>query len=292
MIANKNKYRTSVKRLSFCLVHVLSFLALLPFILLLFSLIKNGKKHLSVDFFTSSTPSISEISIALTGPESIPGGILNGLSGGFFIIIIAVVIYVPIGMMAAVYFFNYRNTKPGLLLHYSVIILSGLPSIIIGICTYLWIVRPFYYCSAFAGGVALAIAILPGFILSVLHIFEQLPQELRVTGTSLGLSYTRIMLKLVIPYSKIGLISVVLSSLSKGIGKTTPLIFTTLWVFDINRDLFQTSTSLSLLVWRFFHEPYMTDFMWSAALLLLIIVLTLSLISERFYRNWIKEIKL
>lgn len=280
----KNNNETIKDRIILGAIYALSILALLPFFFLLFTLLKEGLKGFSFDFFSLSEPTSFETMLAQVGNEAAPGGILNGILGTFYLVLIALFLAIPLGFVTAVYLVDFAKTKFATVLHYLVNILHGVPSVILGIISYLWIVKTFHNYSALAGGVALALVILPIFIKEFLSILNRIPFYLREGAHSLGGTYFQVTMTVLLPSVKTEITASILTVTSRALGETSPLIFTALGTSVINWHINQPVSSMPLLVWEFFNNPYLIQFMWSAALFLLLIILSLNILAK--YLLW------
>jgi phosphate transport system permease protein len=268
------------------MIYLFSFMALIPFLILIWSLLKNGLRNINLNFFIQTFPSSTDAMLANLGGETIPGGILNGICGSLYMILIAIVLAVPLGILAGVYVYENRKKKFAIFIQYINAVLYGMPSLLIGITVYLFVVRSFHSFSALAGGIALAIILLPMIVRSIRETLKMLPVYLKESGLALGGSYTSVLLKIVLPAAKDGLLLSLLISLSRALGKTTPLIVTALGCSMVNWDINSPTSSLSLLIWDFFNNPDMVNMVWSTSLFLFIVVICLNLIAKRISRRW------
>jgi phosphate transport system permease protein len=273
-------YRIFKDRICRGLVCLFCALALLPFFLITCKLFLNGYKQFNGDLFTQISPTPIESVLAQTGGEIIQGGILNGICGSLLIVLIAIILSVPLGIMAGIYIYDNRTHKLTPIICYVSAMLQGIPSIIIGIVIYLWIVKPLHSFSALAGGIALAIVLLPLIVRITLRSLDRLPKNLMESGIALGGSYTCVTLKIVLPAAAKSLLGGILISLSRIVGITAPLIITALGSSMINWEIDQPTSAVCLLVWNFFNNPPMVDLMWSAALVLFLIVVLLNVIAK------------
>jgi phosphate transport system permease protein len=281
------KYRVWIDKSATFFIFLFCILAVIPFISLLWVLIKNGFEQLNIDLFTHTSPTVIDAMLAQLSGELIPGGIANGILGGFYMILIAAVIAVPIGICTGLYLYETRN-KFASLVQSASYILQGLPSILIGLIAYIWVVRNFYSFSALAGGVALSIILLPHIIHATVGTLKMLPNNLKENGLALGGSNVEILLKIILPSASGGLLGRILYAVSQAIGETAPLLITALGASMINWDLLKPTSSISLLIWEFFNNPNMINLMWSAALILFVLVITLNIVSKQIFDKWKK----
>ncbi len=159
-------------------VWLLSLLPLIPLALILFFIVSKGISSLSWTFLTSLPKPPGE-----TG-----GGIFNAIVGTALLVVLASVIAVPIGVLAGVYLSEFRGKVLGGLVRTAADLLSGIPSIVVGILAYAWVVLPMHGFNALAGGVALAIIMIPVIVRTTEEVLLLVPQELREASLALGAS--------------------------------------------------------------------------------------------------------
>ncbi|MDR0865798.1 MAG: ABC transporter permease subunit [Candidatus Symbiothrix sp.] len=259
--------------------------AILPFFVIAWKLFQNGFKQFNGNLFTQVSPTSTEALLACMGSEIIPGGILNGICGSILILSIAILLAVPLGILAGIYIYDNRSRKLTSIISYAGYILQGTSAIVIGLIVYLWIVKPFHGFSAFAGGIALAIFLLPRVARSTLRALNTLPVNLMESGIALGGSYTGVTLKIVLPATHKNLLSNILMSVSQIVGMTAPLIITALGSSGVNWDPGKPTATISLLVWNFFNNPNTVNLMWSSALILFLIVIGLNITAKYMNRS-------
>ena len=285
MMIPRFTYRLFLNRACFILVCVFLVLGLLPFFMIIWELLYSGIKHINFGFFFETSPSATDAILAKMGVELIPGGILNGIFGSFVMIVIAVVFAVPLGILSGICISENQHRRFAVLIQCLTGILQGIPSIIIGVIVYLSIVRSLHGFSAFAGGVSLAIVMLPVITFSTLKVLRALPTNLKEAGMALGGSYTAVMLRIILPAAGRGLTAGVLIAISRALGETAPLILTVLGTSMINWNIYEPTNSISLLIWNFFNNSNMIDLLWSTSLFLFLIVLFLNIIAKYIIRN-------
>jgi len=160
-------------------------------------------------------------------------------------------------------------------------ILQGVPSIVIGLIVYIWVVVPITKgYSVFAGSVALAIMMLPLIIRSTEESLKMVPETLKEAAIALGTPYYKVILKVLIPSSITGLTTGILLAVSRVLGETAPLMLTTLGNPAINWNVSKPVSAVPLLIWQFYNDPNMVDLIWSSTLFLMAFVLVLNLLSK------------
>ncbi len=216
------------------------------------------------------------------------GGIANALLGSFIMVMMASVVAIPVGMAAGIYLSENPRTK---LAYYSglcVDILQGVPSIVVGIVVYFWIVKPLGTFSAISGSVALAIMMLPIVIRSTEQTLKLLPDSLKEAALSLGVPYHRVILKVIIPCGFAGILSGITLSVARIIGETAPLLFTAFGNPYLSSSLTKPMESLPHLIYTYATSPYddWHNLAWGASFILLMFVLVLNIVTKLLTRKW------
>jgi phosphate transport system permease protein len=259
---------------------------MIPLFLILWELVKKGYKQFNISLFTEVAPSSMEAMLARISDSPIPGGILNGITGTILILSIAMVIAIPIGIMTGVYLAeNQKKRFAGIVRNLSDL-LQGIPSIVIGVVVYIWIVIPMSGYSALAGSIALAVMMLPMIIRSTEESVKMLPTSLKEAGLALGGSYTSVVLRVLLPSAFSGLFTGSLLAVSRVMGETAPLLVTALGAATVNWDATRPTSAISLLIWEFYNDPNLADLVWSSSLLLLLFVLGLNLLAKSIAKKW------
>ncbi|MCD7973062.1 MAG: phosphate ABC transporter permease PstA [Candidatus Azobacteroides sp.] len=280
------KFRLGVDKAFFGIICFFSFLTMIPLFVILWELFRKGYKQINLNFFTEVAPTSMDAMLARMGHESIPGGILNGLTGSLLIVAVAILIAIPIGIMVGIYLADNQKSKFSGIIRYLTDLIQGTPSIVIGIIAYAWCVKPLHSYSAFAGSVALAIMMLPLVIRSTEETLKMLPGTLKESGLALGASYTSVVLQILLPSAFGGLFTGILLAISRIMGETAPLMLTALGASIVNWDIMKPTSSIPLLIWEFYNDPNLVDLIWSSSLLLLLIILTLNLTAKSIASRW------
>jgi phosphate transport system permease protein len=270
-------------------------LALIPLFWIIDYVILQGGKYINWTFFTQ-----------LPRPPGVTGGgVLNAIEGTVLLVILASIFAIPPGLLAAFYAAYYPNTPLGIAVRFSTDVLSGVPSIIIGLFLYAVVVKTQGHFSALAGGIALAILMLPTIIRTTEEMLKLVPPALREASLALGAPEWKTSLSVILPAAGSGLITGFLLGLARASGETAPLLFTALGneYFDFfaqvrsglasGRDPFtilakilgQPVDSLPLTLWKYAQQPYpeRTQQAWAAALVLMGLVLSTNIAA----RLWI-----
>ncbi|MBC7189484.1 phosphate ABC transporter permease PstA, partial [Candidatus Aerophobetes bacterium] len=195
---------------------------------------------------------------------------------------------VPLGVLAGIYLSEHKKGKLSYLARLCVEILQGIPSIVIGIIAYLWIVVPMRTFSALSGGIALGIMMLPVIVRTTEETLKMIPDTLKEASLALGVPYARTITKVIVPAGLSGIITGVLISIARIAGETAPLLFTAFGNPFMNLNIFKPVNSLPLLIFNYATSPY-TEWhkvAWGASFVLVVIVLSLNLITKMVARKW------
>jgi phosphate transport system permease protein len=227
-----------------------------------------------------------EAMLARKSGSPIPGGILNGITGTLLILSLAIAIAIPVGIMTGIYLAENPKKMLANLVRSLSDLLQGIPSIVIGVVVYIWIVIPMSGYSALAGSVALAVMMLPMIIRSTEESLKMLPASLKEAGLALGGSYTTVILRVLLPSAFSGLFTGSLLAVSRVMGETAPLLVTALGASAINWDVTDPTGAISLLIWEFYNDPNLADLVWSSSLLLLLFVLGINILAKSIAKKW------
>lgn len=272
------KMRTFKDKLFLFFVLFFAVCAIAPLFFIIFYLTKQGISAVNWHFLVNLPKPVGE-----TG-----GGISNAIVGTFILIILASVFSIPIGIGAGVYLSEFRRNKIADVVRLSVDILQGVPSIVIGIIAYLWIVKTMGRFSALSGGIALGIMMLPIVIKSTEETLKLIPHSLKEASLALGVSYSRTILKVILPAGLSGILTGVLISIARIAGETAPLLFTAFGSPFMNVNILKPINSLPLLIYNYATSPYPEwhKLAWGASFILIIFVLLLNLIAKGGTKRW------
>lgn len=274
--------RTKKDRLFLGFIVLFSMITVSPIILIIYKLIEKGYRQLSFSFLVEKTPDTLQAMSAIASHEIIPGGIANGILGTFLMVALASVLAIPVGITSGVYLYENQGKWLANIVRSTSDILQGVPSIVLGLISYMWVVKHITHgFSALAGSVALAIMMLPMIVRSTEETLKMIPQTLKEAGLALGIPYWRVLVGILIPTGFSGLMTGILLAVSRVIGETAPLMLTALGNSVINTNIGKPTSAIPLLIWEFYNDPNMVDLIWSSSLLLMIIVLTFNLISKQ-----------
>jgi len=275
----KRRNRTN-KRLMYIIIAG-AVITVVPIFLIVGNLALKGYRQINLAFFTEPAPDTFQAMMAASSGEVIPGGIANGLTGSLLMVIIASLVSIPLGLMTGVYLYENGTKRYASFIRSLTEILQGVPSIILGIIAYLWVVRNITRgYSALAGSTALTIMMLPLIIRSTEETMKMIPVTIREAAFALGTPYYKMIIKVLIPVSFSGLATGVLLALSRILGETAPLMLTALGSPSVSLNVTQPVSAVPLLIWDFYNDPNMVNLVWSASLFLMVFVLSMNLLSR------------
>ncbi|MGH7678120.1 MAG: phosphate ABC transporter permease PstA [Gemmatimonadaceae bacterium] len=244
----------------------------LPLLFILFHLVSQGASSLSVDFFTEMPKPVGE-----------GGGMANAIVGTLILIAIACGIGLPIGIGAGLYLADFRGTRLATVVRFLADVLNGLPSIVLGVFAWQFLVRPIGHFSALAGGVALAAMMVPMVTRTTEEMVRLVPTALREAALALGYSRARTALTVVLRTATAGIVTGVLVAVARIAGETAPLMFTAFGNNFWSIHLDQPIAALPLQIFNYAISPYdeWHRFAWAGALVLILVVFAIS-VAARF----------
>lgn len=208
-------------------------------------------------------------------PGEVGGGVANGIVGSAMILGIASLLGVPLGIGAGIYLAEYGRNRLGDAVRFTADVLNGVPSIVIGIVAYAIVVLRWHF-SALAGGVALAIMMIPTISRTTEEMLLLVPQALREAAYGLGIPRWRTTLSITLRSATSGVITGVMLAFARVAGETAPLLFTTLGNEFWNLNLLQPTAALPLQVFNYAKSPY-DDWhrqAWAGALVLILLIVS------------------
>jgi phosphate transport system permease protein len=238
-------------------------------VLILGALLWKGFSGLSPAVFTQMTP-----------PPGAAGGLLNPIIGSIILTVLAVAIGTPIGILAGTYMAEYgRHDRLSSVVRFINDILLSAPSIVVGLFIYQIMVAPMGHFSGLAGGVALAVIVIPVVVRTTEDMLTLVPNALREAATSIGLPRSMSITRICYRAARAGMITGVLLAVARISGETAPLLFTALnnqfWSTNLNAPM----ASLPVVIFQFALSPYKDwqSLAWTGALLITLAVLALSI---------------
>ncbi len=199
-------------------------LALIPLILILFEVIRRGVSAMNIEFLTS----VQNISLIREG-----GGYLNGLFGTLYMLLIASIVAVPLGIATATYVVEYSDSKLVPIIQFFTDVMTGVPSIFVGLFIYTILVQNGGGFSTLAGGVALSLLMIPIIARASEEVIRLVPADLRNAAYGLGARRWQVITQVVLPTSSSGLITSSMLAVARAAGETAPLLLTAFGAFKI-----------------------------------------------------------
>jgi phosphate transport system permease protein len=245
-------------------------LVVLPLVLIVGYLFANGVAGLNLAFFTHMPKPVGEAG----------GGMANAIVGTLLVVGVAALIALPVGIGAGVYLSEYGRGRFATLVRYTTDVLSGVPSIVVGVVAYGLVVVPMGRFSGLAGSVALAILMLPPIIRATEEMVRLVPQSYRQAALALGAPRWKTIQQIVLPAARAGIVTAGMLAVARAAGETAPLLFTALGNRFWSLRMDQPIATLPVFIYDYAKAPY-TDWnrqAWTGALVLVLIVTTISLL--------------
>ena len=252
--------------------YVMTAIALIWLVLILWGLFVNGISALSLSMFTESTP-----------PPGGQGGLKNAIFGSLIMTAVGMAIAVPVGILAGTYLAEYgRGSRLAEMIRFVNDILLSAPSIMIGLFVYTIAVAPVRHFSGWAGSLALAIIAIPILVRTTENMMRLVPDTMREAATALGAPKWMVTLSVVQRSAYDGLLTGILLALARVSGETAPLLFTALNNQFMTYDLASPMSSLPVVIFQFAMSPYKDwrTLAWGGAFLITISVLILNIASR------------
>jgi len=259
------------------LTYAAAVVATLPLLFIIFHLLKQGAVYLRPSFFTEMPMPVGEAG----------GGMANAIVGTLILIGTASVIGLPVGVGAGLYLADRGNNPLATTVRFLSDVLNGLPSIVLGIFAWEFLVRPFGGFSALAGGVALGAMMIPLVTRTTEEMIKLVPVSLREAALALGYTRWRTSVSIVLRTALPGIVTGALVAVARIAGETAPLLFTALgnqfWSTSLNEPI----AALPLQIFSYAISPYDTAHAqaWAGALVLILIVLIISLAARYVTRG-------
>jgi phosphate transport system permease protein len=254
-------------------------LALVPLGLILFEVVRRGGGAMSWEFLSEVQP---------YSQRRPGGGYLNGLVGTLYMVAIGALVAVPLGIAAATFVVEYRDSRLVPVVQFFTDVMTGVPSIFVGLFIYAVLVQGRLGFSTLAGGLALALLMLPIVARSAEEILRLVPADLRYAAYGLGARRWQVVTRVVLPTASSGLITGSMLAVARAAGETAPLLLTALGAFTIVPELVGSPQSaLPLLIYGEARGPYEAAHAraWAGSLELMLIVLLLTVVARTISRR-------
>jgi len=257
---------------------VMAVIASVPLFSVLYMLIVQGGSRLSLDLLTELPPAGFELG----------GGFGNAIAGTLVMVAIAAVISIPIGILAATYLAELNpDSRLAATSRFLAKVLTGFPSILAGVFVYAIIVLAMGTYSALAGGVSLAVLMLPTVVLTAEEAMKTVPRRMKDAALGMGCTRTQMIWKIVLPTALPGILTGVILGVARVAGESAPLLFTALFSNYWLTSLREPTASLSILIYNFSSMPFdnQIELAWAASLVLVLIVLVFNICSRVLGRS-------
>ncbi len=271
--------RAATDRLVTTLVWAAFAVAVVPLVSLVWTVLSNGLPAIDGEFLTFSMRNV-------VGEG---GGIYHAIMGSLLVTLAATVIAVPVGLLSAVYLVEYgQGTRTGRVITFLVDVMTGIPSIVAGLFAYALFVLFFGegVRMGFGGAVALSLLMVPVVVRSCEEMLKLVPDDLREAAYALGVPKWLTILKVVLPTALAGIVTGVTLAIARVMGETAPLLVIAGKTDSLNLNLFdERMSTLPVFIYYSYTQPgvpaeYGQARAWGAALVLIVIVMTLNLLAR------------
>ncbi len=258
------------------LTYLAAVLATLPLLLILFHLLRKGASSISLDFFTNMPQPVGEAG----------GGMANAIVGTLILLGIACAVGLPLGIGGGLFLLENRGTRFAHVVRFLADVLNGLPSIVLGIFAWEFLVRPMGHYSALAGGVALGAMMIPLVTRTTEEMLSIVPNSLREAALALGYPRWRTSLAIVLRTALAGIVTGALVAVARIAGETAPLLFTALGNSFWSTKVDEPIAALPLQIFAYAISPYaeLHSLAWAGALVLIGMVLIISIVARAVTR--------
>jgi phosphate transport system permease protein len=255
---------------------VFTLIALVPLVLIIYYLLKEGLGAFSVDFFTTDPTG------RFLGD---PGGIRSAIVGTAIIVGVATAIAVPLGIGVALYLVEYgKRSVFANVVRYFIDVMTGVPSVVFGLFVYIVLVISHIggTFTGWKGSVALSLLMLPVVARSAEVVLNLVPDELRESALALGAPRWRVVLRIVLPTARPGLITGSMLAIARAAGETAPLLFTVAFINGVSYDIGQRMNSLPIQIFNDVGQAQdrLVQRAWGAALTLVLMILVVTLLAR------------
>lgn len=262
--------RTWVDRIMRSIAALAALTCVVPLAAVLIFVTVNGVAALNLDLLTKPSRA-----------QGIGGGAVSAILGSIQIVAVATAIAVPFGVLAGIYVNEFSSRRSARLIRFAADVLVGIPSILIGVFVFTFLVLPFKQYNAFAGCVALALIMVPVIMRTTEEILKLVPNTLREASLALGIPTWRTVLSVVVRTGLPGILTGIMLAVARAAGETAPLLFTVLGSRLVNvGDFSKPMDALPLFIYVNARQPYelQNQQAWGAAFLLLLFVLVVNVL--------------
>jgi phosphate transport system permease protein len=260
-------------RIALILSGVAAGLAIMVLVLVLGYALVRGASALNLDFLTQAARPVGQAG----------GGMRNEILGTLILVALGSLFALPVGLLAGIFMAEFASARTAASVRFAADILAGVPSIVVGVFAYAMVVRPLLSYSAFAGGMALAIIMIPIVARTAEESLRLVPNSMREAALALGIKRWRAVLSVIVPGALTGILTGIMLAVARIAGETAPLLFTALGSFWGFQGLFRPIGALPLQIYNYALSPY-ADWQrqaWAGAFLLMVLVLGISILVRR-----------
>ena len=269
-LTGRERRRRATNLVMLGLTGLAAVLTVVPLAFIFFYLLRAGLGSISVEFFTGLPP----------GPGESGGGVGNGVVGTVMLVALAALLGLPFAVGAGVFLAEAGDSgRLATIVRFVADVMNGIPSIVVGIFVWSWVVVSMGHFSLLAGSIALAVMLLPMVTRTTEEMVRLVPKELREGGLALGVTRWRTTVGIVLPAARSGILTGILVALARTAGETAPLLFTAFgnpyWGFNPNQPV----AALPLQIFQYAISPYEEwhRLAWASSLVLIVLVLIMSL---------------
>jgi phosphate transport system permease protein len=230
----------------------------------------HGLAFINLNFLTQAAKPLGEVG----------GGMRNEIIGTLILIAVASIIALPLGLMTGIFLAEFGNPRQASIVRFVADILTGVPSIVVGVFAYAILVRPLHSYSAISAAVALAIIMIPIVARTAEESLRLVPNSMREAALALGITRWRVVVGVVVPGALTGIVTGIMLAVARIAGETAPLLFTALGNAFGYSGLLKPIGALPLQIYRYALSPY-ADWQqqaWAAAFLLVLLILVISIV--------------
>lgn len=259
-------------------VYGLTFSCLAVVLIILFYIFQKGITCLNWSLFSEMPKPVGESG----------GGVLNAMVGSLMVVSIAAVIAIPIGIAVGIYLAENRGKISADRVGIAVDVLQGVPSIVVGMVVWVWIVKPMGIFSAFSGSIALAIMMLPPVIKNTEETLVLIPGTLKEAALALGASDFRSTMKVLLPTAIGGIFSGCMLGIARVAGEVAPLLFTAFGNPYLSFNVMKPVNTLPMVIFNYGSSPYEDwhRIAWGGSVILVGFVIILNFIVKFFESRW------
>lgn len=274
---DRHTWRKMKSGLASTLSSIAALLVIAPLGLVFYHLLVSGIGSVNLDFFTHLPKPVGEVG----------GGMVNAIAGSGELLALAALIGVPVGVLGGVYLAEYGTARTNALLRFVADVLNGVPSIIWGVVVYGLVVLRFKSFSAYAGGLALGLMMIPLIMRTTEEVLLLVPNGYREASLALGISRWKTIVHIVMKTASKGIITGILLAFARVAGETAPLLFTAFGNRFWNHNLHEPIAALPLQIFTYAISPY-DDWhrqAWAGALVLVVMIFLINMLVRLLTRG-------